>query len=85
LLDPAERTRIEQALTDLRAAVSSATKASRVEATISALDDATHDWAGRRMDRAIQAAIAGKNLAAVEQSVAHAAGVEAHLEKHGAR
>jgi hypothetical protein len=37
------------------------------------------------MNRAIQAAIAGKNLGAVEASVAHAAGVEAHLEKHGAR
>ena len=85
LLDAAERARIEQALTDLRTAVSASTKASRVEAAISALDDATHDWAGRRMNRAIQAAMAGKNLGAVEHSVAHAAGVEAHLEKHGAR
>ncbi|HWZ87714.1 MAG TPA: Hsp70 family protein, partial [Polyangiaceae bacterium] len=85
LLSPAERARIEQALTDVRTAASSATQASRVEAAISALDDATHDWAGRRMNRAIQAAIAGKNLGAVELSVAHAAGVEAHLEKHGAR
>src|SRR5450432_3578470 len=85
LLEDVERTRIEHALTELRAAAMSATKASRVEAAISALDDATHDWAGRRMNRATQAAMAGKNLGAVEQSVAHAAGVEAHLEKHGAR
>ena len=85
LLDHAERARIEQALTDLRTAASSSTQASRVEGAISALDDATHEFAGRRMNRAIQAAIAGKNLGAVEQSVAHAAGVEAHLEKHGAR
>jgi molecular chaperone HscA len=85
LLEDVERTRIEQALTELRAAAMSATQASRVEGAISALDDATHDWAGRRMNRAIQAAIAGKNLGAVEASVAHAAGVEAHLEKHGAR
>jgi molecular chaperone HscA len=85
LLEAAERGRIEQALVELRAAAMSASKASRVEGAISALDDATHDWAGRRMNRAIQAAIAGKNLGAVEQSVAHAAGVEAHLEKHGAR
>ncbi len=85
LLEEGERARIEQALTDLRSAAMSATKASRVEAASSALDDATHDWAGRRMNRAIQHAIAGKNLGAVEQSVQHAAGVEAHLEKHGAR
>ena len=85
LLEDAERARIEQALTDLRTAASSSTQAARVEAAISALDDATHEFAGRRMNRAIQGAIAGKKLGAVEQSVAHAAGVEAHLEKHGAR
>jgi molecular chaperone HscA len=83
LLDDAERTRVEQALAELRSAASSATKASLVEGAISALDDATHAWAGRRMNRAIQTAIAGKNLGAVEESVAHAAGVEAHLAKHG--
>jgi molecular chaperone HscA len=63
LLEPPERARIEQALTDLRTAVSSSTQASRVEGAISALDDATHDWAGRRMNRAIQGAIAGKTWA----------------------
>ena len=85
LLEAAERARIEQALNALREACKSATKASVVENAISALDDSTHDWAGRRMNRAIQAAIAGKNLGSVEQSVAHAAGVEAHLAKHGER
>ncbi len=85
LLDDAERARIEKALTAVRQAASSATQASAVEGAISALDDATHDWAGRRMNRAIKAAIAGKNLGSVEQSVAHAAGVEAHLQKHGER
>ncbi|MEI9951577.1 MAG: Fe-S protein assembly chaperone HscA [Pseudomonadota bacterium] len=85
LLDDAERSRVDQALNAARSAASSASKASLVEHAISALDDATHEWAGRRMNRAIQAAIAGKNLGAVEQSVAHAAGVEAHLAKHGER
>ena len=85
LLAEAERVRIEHALAELRTAASSASKASVVEGAISALDDATHEWAGRRMNRAIQSAIAGKNLGAVEQSVAHAAGVEAHLAKHGER
>jgi molecular chaperone HscA len=85
LLDGEERARIEKALAAVRQAASSATQASAVEGAVSALDDATHDWAGRRMNRAIQAAIAGKNVGSVEQSVAHAAGVEAHLAKHGAR
>ncbi len=85
LLADAERARIEQALSAARNAASGATKAASIESAISALDDATHDWAGRRMNRAIQAAIAGKNLGAIEQSVAHAAGVEAHLAKHGGR
>jgi len=85
LLDDEERTRVEQALNAARSAASSASTASVVENAISALDDATHEWAGRRMNRAIQSAIAGKNLGAVEKSVAHAAGVEAHLAKHGER
>ena len=85
LLDDAERAHVEQALNAARSAASSASKASVVENAISALDDATHEWAGRRMNRAIQSAIAGKNLGAVEQSVAHAAGIEAHLAKHGER
>ncbi|MEI9936310.1 MAG: Fe-S protein assembly chaperone HscA [Pseudomonadota bacterium] len=85
LLDDAERLRVEQALSAARTAASSASLASVVENAISALDDATHEWAGRRMNRAIQSAIAGKNLGAVEQSVAHAAGVDAHVAKHGER
>ncbi|HET7539309.1 MAG TPA: Fe-S protein assembly chaperone HscA [Polyangiaceae bacterium] len=85
LLDEAERARVEQALSAARSAASSASHASAVESAISALDDATHDWAGRRMNRAIQAAIAGRNVGVVEQTVAHAAGIEAHLAKHGER
>ena len=83
LLAEAERARIESALAALRHAASSASQAALVEAAVSALDDATHDWAGRRMNRAIQSAIAGKNVGAVADSVAHAAGIEAHLAKHG--
>jgi molecular chaperone HscA len=85
LLDDAERLRVEQALNAARSAASSASQASVIENAISALDDVTHEWAGRRMNRAIVSAIAGKNLGAVEQSVAHAAGIEAHLAKHGER
>lgn len=85
LLDEGELARVQHALSDVRQAVASATQAQVIENAISALDDATHAWAGRRMNRAIQSAIAGKNVGSVERSVAHAAGIEAHLAKHGER
>jgi len=43
------------------------------------LDESTHIWAGRRMDRAIARAIEGKQVGDVEASVAGAKGIEAHL------
>ena len=82
LLEPDERSRIDEAVRGLEAAIASAKNAALVQGRIDALDDATHDWAGRRMNRAIKLAISGKDLSAVEQSVAHAAGVDAHLEAH---
>ena len=85
LLSEAERSQVDRALADVRTAASSASKASSIEHAISLLDDATHEWAGRRMNRAIQGAISGKNLGAIERSVAHAAGIEAHLAKHSER
>ena len=48
-----------------------------------ALADATHGFAGRRMNRAIAAAISGKALGDVEKRVEHAAGIEAHLAEKG--
>jgi len=84
LLDAGERARVETALAELEAAIASANKASLVELRIDGLDDATHEWAGRRMNRAIQSAIAGKSVDSVGESVAHARGVEAHLIEHGA-
>jgi molecular chaperone HscA len=84
LLEAAERERIERALEALEASVVEADKASRIQLVIDELDDATHEWAGRRMNRAIQRALAGKNLGAVEERVKHATGVEEHLARHGA-
>jgi len=84
LLEPAERERVERALEALENSVEHADKASRIQHAIDELDDATHEWAGRRMNRAIQQALAGKNLGTVEERVRHAAGVEEHLARHGA-
>ena len=84
LLDAGERDAIEQSLAQLRAATeaSSTATASRIAALTQALDDATHAFAGRRMDRAFNAALAGRDVGALAESVQHARGVEAHLQEH---
>ncbi len=84
LLSADERARVEAALSELRRAVQGATHVGSVQRSIDALDDATHEWAGRRMNRAIQSAIGGRSVEAIGESVAHARGVEAHLLEHGA-
>jgi len=77
-----ERKRIDEAIAALERAVSG-DKQSLIRASTDGLDVATHDWAGRRMDRAIAKAIAGKEVELVEQAVAHAKGVDAHVVEHG--
>jgi molecular chaperone HscA len=80
LLEPGERERIEAALDALAQAVEG-DDARRIELAIEDLDAATKDFAGRRMNRAIAAAIAGQSLETVEKSVEHAKGIEAaHAE-----
>jgi molecular chaperone HscA len=81
LLDAAERERVDQALADLQAAVLGERLGS-ITARTEALDAATHVWAGRRMDRAVARAIAGKQVDEVEHQVEHAQGVDAHVEAH---
>jgi len=82
LLDAAERAAVEQALAALKGAIASATSASPVQAAIDGLDQATHDWAGRRMNRAVAQAIAGKNVVDIEKSVENATGVDVHVARH---
>jgi molecular chaperone HscA len=82
LLDATERAAVDAALADLKGAISSAKSAAAVQAAIDTLDHVTHEWAGRRMNRAVAEAIAGKSLSAVEKSVEHAAGVDAHVARH---
>ena len=82
LLEGGEKEAIEAALTALAEALRGE-NASLVQSRIEELDDATHEWAGRRMNRAIAKAIEGKVVDDVEASVAHAKGVEAHLAEHG--
>ena len=63
-------------------AMREAKSASSIQSRIDELDAATHDWAGRRMNRAVQAAIEGRSLSEIARSVEHAAGVDAHLAAH---
>jgi len=76
-----EQKRIADAIAGLEEAVRGE-RAALIRGRTEVLDDATHGWAGRRMDRAIAKAIAGKEVVAVEGSVAAAKGVEAHLAEH---
>jgi molecular chaperone HscA len=82
LLSAAERAGVEQAVQQLSDAIASAASASPVQAAIDQLDHATHDWAGRRMNRAVAAAIAGRSVSDIERTVEHAAGVDAHVARH---
>ncbi|TKD02489.1 Fe-S protein assembly chaperone HscA [Polyangium fumosum] len=76
-----ERARIDEALAGLEEAIRG-TRAAIIRGRTEVLDDVTHGWAGRRMDRAIARAIAGKDVTAIEGTVAKARGVEAHLAEH---
>jgi molecular chaperone HscA len=82
LLEPGERRKLDDVLARLRQSLEQEASASRVQLLTSELDEATHAWAGRRMDRAIQQALAGKDVASVAEHVEHARGVEAHLREH---
>lgn len=84
LLEGDEAAAVEAAMTELREAVDG-TKPGRILNAIETLDAATKAWAGRRMDRAIQAALAGKEIDEVDATVAHARGVDAHVEEHQQR
>ncbi len=79
LLADDERAKIEKTASNLERSCAGIVVAA-IENGIAELDRLTHDWAGRRMDRAIARAIGGKRLGAVEQTVSAAAGVDAHLQ-----
>ena len=81
LLSDAEKAKIEAALTAVETATAG-DDARRVERALDELDRSTKDFAGRRMNRAIAAAIEGQSLNAVADTVAHAKGIE---EAHAAR
>jgi molecular chaperone HscA len=82
LLDEAERSRIEDALVALRAAALR-NEPGLITNAIAAVDGATKDFAGRRMNRAIAKALEGQTLDAVEKTVEHALGIDAAHARAG--
>ncbi len=75
LLAPDERARVDAAITAVRAA--HAGEDPRVlSVRIDELDEASHDFAGRRMDRSIQRALAGRDVSAIERDTEAARGIE---------
>ena len=90
LLDSLELGAINDAIIELKRVLgrgpegdrAKASKATTVQVRLDALDEATHAWAGRRMNRAIASTLAGQDVFTVEGSVQGARGVDAHVEEH---
>ncbi|MBX7193204.1 MAG: Fe-S protein assembly chaperone HscA [Sandaracinaceae bacterium] len=75
LVSAEERASIELATRRLREA-HAGTKHRVIAARIEELEHATHEFAGRRMDRAIRGALAGRDLVSVEETTRDARGIE---------
>jgi molecular chaperone HscA len=84
LLEPAERKEVDGAIERLRVALRGESPGA-IQAALAALDAVTHAWAGRRMNRAVQAAIEGRAVTDIERRVERAQGVEAHLAQHAGK
>ncbi|TXH35647.1 MAG: Fe-S protein assembly chaperone HscA [Rhodospirillaceae bacterium] len=69
LLDAAEKAAIDGAIAQVRQAMSSEDR-DRISATVDILEQATHGFAQKRMDRAIAQALTGHSLDEVEKSMA---------------
>lgn len=90
LLEGDEEAKIEAAIAALKkvlghgpqGAVEATTKASVVQLRLDDLDDATAQWAGRRMNRAISDVLSGQDLGRLEQDVSGARGVDEQVREH---
>ncbi len=75
LVSDEERAKIERAVARLREA-HAGDKHRVIASRIEEVEHATHDFAGRRMDRAIRGALSGRDLGAIEETTKDARGVE---------
>ena len=82
LLEPGEGAAIRTALAAVREAARG-DKANAIHVRIEELDHISKPFAGRRMDRSIARAIAGRAVNELERETAHARGIESHLGSEG--
>jgi molecular chaperone HscA len=82
LLVEGERARIERAMLELTSAIDDRREPSLISGALTNLEHATHELAGKRMNRAIAGAISGRAIDSVERGVETAIGVDAHVEAH---
>jgi len=82
LLEPGEGAAIRTALAAVREAVRGEV-ANVIHVRIEELDHISKPFAGRRMDRSIARAIAGRAVNELELETAHARGIESHLGSEG--
>jgi molecular chaperone HscA len=69
MLSPGERAAIDRAMAALRAEIAGEDR-ERIAAAVEALDASTHEFAQRRMDRAIRKALTGHRLDEIEAGMA---------------
>jgi molecular chaperone HscA len=84
LLDAVEKQRIQTAVGALEASIKDGSGASLIQSRLETLDTVTKDWAGRRMNRAISAALSGHGVDEVQHTVEGARGVDSHVAEHEA-
>jgi molecular chaperone HscA len=82
LLEAGEGDRIGQALAALKAGLAG-DDPERIRLLVEDLDRISKPFAGRRMDRSIQRALAGQRLDDVERETEEAVGIEPHLGREG--
>ncbi|MEM9188218.1 MAG: Fe-S protein assembly chaperone HscA [Myxococcota bacterium] len=84
LLVKGEAEEIEAAMNRLETA-GAGTDHKVIRSRIEELDEATRAFAGRRMDRSMKAALAGRSVVDVAEETSSAKGVDAHVAEHAAR
>jgi molecular chaperone HscA len=85
LLEPGEGAAIRTALSAVREAARGE-QSNAIHVRIEDLDRVSKPFAGRRMDRSIARAIAGRAITELEHETAHARGIESHLgSEHAAK
>ncbi|MFI5297550.1 MAG: Fe-S protein assembly chaperone HscA [Polyangiales bacterium] len=82
LLVAGEGAQIEEAVAELRSAISERRDPSLISGAVAHLERATHELAGKRMNRAIARAISGQAVDAIADRVDAAKGVDAHVAEH---